>query len=109
MSVKTQTPRLAAIRRGVMELYISDHPLDCLTCAPMATASCRTWPARSVCAKSVMAMTARTTSSRATMAKRISTGSRRTSRTPISPTIRRSASSATAACAPARRCRAPSR
>ena len=28
-----QTPRLQAIRRGVMELYISDHPLDCLTCA----------------------------------------------------------------------------
>jgi formate dehydrogenase major subunit len=21
------------MRRGVMELYISDHPLDCLTCA----------------------------------------------------------------------------
>ena len=33
MSVQTQTPRLKAIRRGVMELYISDHPLDCLTCA----------------------------------------------------------------------------
>jgi formate dehydrogenase major subunit len=33
ISVKTQTPRLAALRRGVMELYISDHPLDCLTCA----------------------------------------------------------------------------
>ncbi|MEF3367627.1 formate dehydrogenase subunit alpha [Methylocystis sp. 9N] len=33
ISVKTQSPRLAAIRRGVMELYISDHPLDCLTCA----------------------------------------------------------------------------
>jgi formate dehydrogenase major subunit len=33
ISVKTQTPRLSAIRRGVMELYISDHPLDCLTCA----------------------------------------------------------------------------
>jgi len=31
--VHTQTPRLAQIRRGVMELYISDHPLDCLTCA----------------------------------------------------------------------------
>jgi formate dehydrogenase major subunit len=31
--VKTQTPRLKQIRRGVMELYISDHPLDCLTCA----------------------------------------------------------------------------
>ena len=33
MKVKTQTPRLAALRRNVMELYISDHPLDCLTCA----------------------------------------------------------------------------
>jgi formate dehydrogenase major subunit len=31
--VRTQTPRLKDIRRGVMELYISDHPLDCLTCA----------------------------------------------------------------------------
>ncbi|MFZ1961128.1 MAG: formate dehydrogenase subunit alpha [Methylovirgula sp.] len=33
MVVKTQTPRLKALRNGVMELYISDHPLDCLTCA----------------------------------------------------------------------------
>jgi len=33
MVVKTQTPRLEKIRRGVMELYISDHPLDCLTCS----------------------------------------------------------------------------
>ena len=33
MRVTTQTDRLAALRRGVMELYISDHPLDCLTCA----------------------------------------------------------------------------
>lgn len=32
MVVKTQTDRLARLRRGVMELYISDHPLDCLTC-----------------------------------------------------------------------------
>ncbi len=31
--VKTQTERLKRIRKGVMELYISDHPLDCLTCA----------------------------------------------------------------------------
>ena len=31
--VKTQTPRLKQLRRGVMELYISDHPLDCLTCS----------------------------------------------------------------------------
>ena len=33
MVVRTQTPRLHALRKGVMELYISDHPLDCLTCA----------------------------------------------------------------------------
>jgi formate dehydrogenase major subunit len=32
MVVTTQTNRLATIRRNVMELYISDHPLDCLTC-----------------------------------------------------------------------------
>ncbi|MEH3106544.1 MAG: formate dehydrogenase subunit alpha [Sphingomonas fennica] len=33
MVVRTQTDRLKELRRGVMELYISDHPLDCLTCA----------------------------------------------------------------------------
>ena len=33
MVVRTQTQRLKEIRNGVMELYISDHPLDCLTCA----------------------------------------------------------------------------
>ncbi len=33
MVVRTQTPQVARIRRNVMELYISDHPLDCLTCA----------------------------------------------------------------------------
>ncbi|HTT78619.1 MAG TPA: formate dehydrogenase subunit alpha [Stellaceae bacterium] len=33
MVVTTQNQRLARLRRNVMELYISDHPLDCLTCA----------------------------------------------------------------------------
>ena len=33
MVVHTQTPELAKLRRNVLELYISDHPLDCLTCA----------------------------------------------------------------------------
>ncbi|HET7833294.1 MAG TPA: formate dehydrogenase subunit alpha [Gallionella sp.] len=33
MKVRTQTPKLAELRRNIMELYISDHPLDCLTCA----------------------------------------------------------------------------
>ena len=31
--VQTHNARLAKIRRNVMELYISDHPLDCLTCS----------------------------------------------------------------------------
>lgn len=31
MKVVTQNQKLADVRRGVMELYISDHPLDCLT------------------------------------------------------------------------------
>ncbi|MFD3405339.1 formate dehydrogenase subunit alpha [Kribbella sp. NPDC058693] len=33
MQVRTQNERLGKLRRGVMELYISDHPLDCLTCS----------------------------------------------------------------------------
>jgi formate dehydrogenase major subunit len=33
MVVRTQTDRLRRLRRNVMELYISDHPLDCLTCS----------------------------------------------------------------------------
>ncbi len=32
MVVHTETPVLQKLRRNVMELYISDHPLDCLTC-----------------------------------------------------------------------------
>ena len=33
MKIRTQTSDLARLRRNVMELYISDHPLDCLTCS----------------------------------------------------------------------------
>ena len=32
MQVSTQSNTLSRLRRNVMELYISDHPLDCLTC-----------------------------------------------------------------------------
>ncbi|WP_258052902.1 formate dehydrogenase subunit alpha [Streptomyces sp. Ru73] len=32
MRVRTQTPKVTKLRQGVMELYLSDHPLDCLTC-----------------------------------------------------------------------------
>ena len=31
MKVRTQSPRLQALRRGVMELYLSDHPSDCVS------------------------------------------------------------------------------
>ena len=33
IKVATQTDRLGSIRRGVMELYMSDHPADCPACA----------------------------------------------------------------------------
>ncbi len=33
MTVRTQSPKLQQLRKGVMEIYISDHPLDCLTCS----------------------------------------------------------------------------
>ncbi|PHM21272.1 MAG: formate dehydrogenase subunit alpha [Curvibacter sp. PD_MW3] len=33
MKVRTQTSKLQELRKNVMELYISDHPLDCLTCS----------------------------------------------------------------------------
>lgn len=33
LKVVTQNKKLADVRRGIMELYISDHPLDCLTCS----------------------------------------------------------------------------
>ena len=33
MEVTTENDALFRLRRGVMELYISDHPLDCLTCS----------------------------------------------------------------------------
>lgn len=32
MVIHTENQKLHELRRGVMELYISDHPLDCLTC-----------------------------------------------------------------------------
>ncbi len=32
MKVSTQNDKLGKLRRNIMELYISDHPLDCLTC-----------------------------------------------------------------------------
>ena len=38
MTVRTQTAKLQQLRRNVVELYVSDHPLDCTTCP--ASGSC---------------------------------------------------------------------
>src|ERR1700719_708244 len=32
MKIRTQSPKLMQLRRGVIDLYVSDHPLDCDTC-----------------------------------------------------------------------------
>ncbi|MGH8263447.1 MAG: molybdopterin-dependent oxidoreductase, partial [Steroidobacteraceae bacterium] len=32
MKVHTESPALTKLRRNVIELYVSDHPLDCVTC-----------------------------------------------------------------------------
>src|SRR5260370_592455 len=42
MKVTTQNKQLADIRRGVMELYISDHPLNCVTCPANGHSSLQT-------------------------------------------------------------------
>ncbi len=99
MKVRTQTRKLADLRRGVMELYISDHPLDCLTC-----------PANGNCELQEMAGVVGLREVRYGYdgANHLSAGEGRPP-TPTSPSIRPSASSARAACARARKCRAPSR
>ncbi len=98
MIVRTQSPKLQEVRKGVMELYISDHPLDCLTC-----------PANGNCELQDMAGVTGLREVRTATRAPTTSSSRRTRAIPISPSIRRSASCATAACAPARRRKAPSR
>jgi len=85
MKVRTQSPELQELRKGVMELYISDHPLDCLTCS--ANGDCELQDMAGVVGLRNV---------------------RKTPPTPTSPTMPASASSATAACARAKKPRAPS-
>ena len=42
--VHTESQKVVAARKFVLELLLSDHPLDCMTCEARATAACRTWP-----------------------------------------------------------------
>ena len=32
MTIRTESPALTRLRRNVVELYVSDHPLDCVSC-----------------------------------------------------------------------------
>ena len=103
-----ERPKLARIRKGVMELYISDHPLDCLTCA-----------ANGDCELQDMAGAVGLRDVRYGYEGANHVFARRTAKpircaegrrpTPTSRSTRRSASSARAASAPARKCRARSR
>ena len=101
MVVRTQTERLEAHpqgRDGALHLRSSARLRSTCT-ANGDIASCRTWPARSACATCATAIDGDAPSQCPAT----------TNRTRISPTTRRNASSARAACAPARRCRALSR
>ena len=110
IKVSTQYDRLAKLRKGVMELYISDHPLDCLTCA--ANGDCELQDMAGAVGlrdvrygydgeNHVFAKSHDGSINRATKP--------RMNRTLTSRSIRRSASSARAASAPAKKSRAPSR
>ncbi len=97
MVVHTQTPALEKLRRGVMELYISDHPLDCLTCS-----------ANGNCELQDMAGAVGLREVRYGFEGKTTWTPRWTIPIPISASIPASASSAHAACAPVTRYRGPS-
>jgi formate dehydrogenase major subunit len=114
MVVHTQTDKIRKLRRGVMELYISDHPLDCLTCA--ANGDCELQDMAGAVGLRDVRYEAPPASAglHNHFLRKTPSGEAnpqwlpRTTRTPTSPTTPPSASSAPAACAPARRSRAPS-
>ena len=99
MVVRTQTERLKRLRKGVMELYISDHPLDCLTCA--ANGDCELQDMAGAVGLARRALRLQRRQASQPRQGRV--------RTRISPTIRRNASCVRAVFAPARKCRELSR
>ena len=110
--VNTQTDRLNNIRRGVMELYVSDHPLGCDTEAGNGGSELRQGRRmRSACSRIRYGIDGRNHVVPAGNGAldNFDYIARRTNPTRISPMTPRSASSARAACAPARRCKARSR
>ena len=99
MKVRTESPKLTQLRRGVMELYISDHPLDCVTC-----------PANGHCELQDMAEELDVTETRYGLSGANHQARCQGHEQPLLHLrSRRCASSARAACARATRCRARSR
>ena len=98
MKVTTQNKKVADVRRNVMELYISDHPLDCLTCAENGD-----------CELQDMAGVVGLREVRYGYKGQTTSTCRRTRAIRISRSIPASASSARDVCALARKCRGRSR
>ena len=63
MKIRTHSDKLDKLRRNVLELYVSDHPLDCETC-----------PANGHCELQNMAEAHGVTDSRYSTARRYATG-----------------------------------
>ncbi len=108
MVVHTQTEKLGRLRRGVMELYASDHPDHGLTDPAAALSEIPRMAAAVGLTEQRFAPGANHVAAECLDAHNPLHMAMDGSATPTSSTIRPSASSATAACAPARRCRAPS-
>ena len=58
--VNTQSERLSRLRKGVMELYVTDHSVDCLTAANIPTAICSIPPRKWASRRCATALTAKT-------------------------------------------------
>ena len=101
MKVRTQSEKLTQLRRGVLELYVSDHPRWAPARTP-AAASSRHWRRRTASTKSRYA-------GAQTRAPSCTRRSRSTTAIRTSASTTTCASSARAACAPATKCRARSR
>ena len=108
LKVKTVSDRLTAIRRGVMELYISDHPLGWNGEANNGAGEMRKIADQVGLSEIRYGLDGRNHVTPSVGFENPTIGPE-TSPTPISPMTPRNASSARAACAPARRCRARSR
>ena len=109
MVVRTQSEKVRRLRKGVMELYLSDYPTDFLTSSANGGTELQEMAGVVGLREIRYEPGDNHFSPQPERRGEPALSSRRTTATPISPSTRPSASSARAACAPATRCRAPSR